>query len=385
MRRLALLVAMLVLAAACKSTSPVAGKRAVPAPSNSAVVTAPKADLPLSSVNFSCRLPVVKSVGGGDSVTYSGGFVSFPKATYTADQAGVIHTASSQPVLVTDATPVLTGLVASGDHPFYDLAQRRWVPVGPGQSAPDGAHYSYATVGQTSSIPARVHIVDVTQGTERTFDFPVPEVGAVNGVRVADFSGAGVYLIADQFEQYPAGAWLLSLESGSSRPLTQVKGVIEIRDGYAWVGRVDPRDPAPPRRSASGQWFDSISRVNLETGVETPWFYRPGASVGLAGFDGKGTPVIEIAPSANDSLDQGEMRVIVSPGAKGIAISGGGLRLQALQADGDRLWFGSDRGIYLWTAADGLRKVFAFSDAPQPPGTASPEFFPTISPAGFCR
>jgi hypothetical protein len=46
------------------------------------------------------------------------------------------------------------------------------------------------------------------------------------------------------------------------------------------------------------------------------------------------------------------------------------------QADSQgRLWFGNDRGIYVHTAAAGLRKVFAFTDANRSEA---------IIPVGFC-
>jgi len=45
-----------------------------------------------------------------------------------------------------------------------------------------------------------------------------------------------------------------------------------------------------------------------------------------------------------------------------------------VQPDGDRLWLGSDRGIYLYTLATGLAKVYAVQPRPDV----------TVYPAGFC-
>ena len=80
--------------------------------------------------------------------------------------------------------------------------------------------------------------------------------------------------------------------------------------------------------------------------------------------------------------------MIDSPSARGTLIYDGGghsgtwspgvLWLTEPQADGDRLWFGSSLGLYLYTPARGLQKVLGL---PAPlPGVDV-----TIAPAGFCR
>ena len=53
---------------------------------------------------------------------------------------------------------------------------------------------------------------------------------------------------------------------------------------------------------------------------------------------------------------------------------GGGVALTNPQGDGDHIWFGSDRGIYLYTAGGGLQKVYASQAGP----------ITAIAPAGLC-
>jgi hypothetical protein len=92
--------------------------------------------------------------------------------------------------------------------------------------------------------------------------------------------------------------------------------------------------------------------------------------------------VINIGDGPDFPAVGGEIRLLdhASSGAEdtGQFVFGGGVALSAPQADGDRLWFGSDRGIYLYTADGSLQKVFALS-ASQAGSITS------IAPAGLCR
>jgi hypothetical protein len=357
--------------------SQAAGVATTPTPAAvTSTTTAPipsPSDLPLSRLDFTCRLPIIEEIRGGVGVSYMGGFVNFPAVTFTPAADSVIHSRNAVGDFTTDATPTLFGLPQLG-HPTFDLAQRRWLPAASSQTTPDGAFYAYATIGPSTDVPATIHLVDVGRGVEKLFEFPVPSIGAPADIEVADIDSAGVYLVEGQFEQYPAGVWMLDPASGASRPLAQVTGVMAVRKGYAWVGRDDPRDPTPPSVPASVRLYDSIARVDLATGAETTWFYRPGAAVTLQGFDAQGAPVVEVVSSPFLHGGSAETRIVATPGTPGSLVLPGGLGLSAPQADGDRLWFGGTGGIYLYTPQAGLRKVF--DHGPQ---------FSLIMPAGTCR
>ena len=328
-------------------------------------------DLPLTTVDFSCRLPVSKYSGGGDNTFYSIGFIAFPTAVLSPDPNDGIHARHAQQDYATDAAPTLSGTAQVGP-PTYDLAQHRWVPVSSAQLTADGGSYAYSH-GLPNSTQIQVNVVNIATATEKVFDVSQPE-----RAQVADFGPAGVYLLLPSaLGGAGEGVWLLNPASGAVRRLGVVQQVMAVRDGYAWVGRIDPRDPNPPR-TPEGPVANSIVRVDLQSGAEIVWYYRAGASIYLRGFDSRGKPVIGVM--GQGSYDAGEIRLVEQPGSQGKVVYAGGLSLSGPQGDGDRLWFGGATGIYLYTPARGLRKVFAFSADANPP-----EIDGIHLPAGFCR
>ena len=76
-----------------------------PTPTSPPVVAG---DLPLTTVDFSCRLPVSKFSGGGDYASYSDGFIAFPTATFSTDPNGGVHSRNAQQAFATDAAPALS-------------------------------------------------------------------------------------------------------------------------------------------------------------------------------------------------------------------------------------------------------------------------------------
>jgi hypothetical protein len=372
--------------AACGSSTghaakPSASPSATPSATVTVLPTAPggNADLPVTQVGFTCRLPAVVTSGGGDFVSYSGGFIAFPAATMAQDPNGLMATGSSQQEVETRATPVLRG-VPQGGPTFYDAAVHRWLPVSAAQSSPDGSSYAYVTTGGSSS-QATFHIVNASAATQKTFAVALPNVGAANGVQVMDYDGSGVYFVVTQVEGYPVGVWRLDAGTGKVTALARVANVMAVRGGYAWGGAVDPHDASPPKVPGSRSLFNSIVQVNLSNGAQTAWFYSPGRSETLLGL-ASGRPVINIGDGPDFPAVGGEIRLLdhASSGAEdtGQFVFGGGVALSAPQADGDRLWFGSDRGIYLYTADGSLQKVYALS-ASQAGSITS------IAPAGLCR
>jgi hypothetical protein len=378
------IVAMLAVACQSGASSPataVSPVQSAPSPSPSAAtgtgspvpVPTPAPDLPLSKVDFSCRLPLVVSNGGGDFVTLTGGFVTFPQATYRADPAGVIHSEYTEQDLVTEAAPVLHGFRGV----FYDAAMKRWVPTSPGQASPDGKRYAYAISGIAGAKPTAIHIVNVSTGSERVISVATPASAAAFGVRVEDFDGSGVFVVRDQTENEAGGVWRVDAESGTVRKLADVAGVLLVRGGAAWLGSVDPRDPAPPADENGYRFFNALSRLDLATGAKVTWLYRPGEAIVLRGLDGNSRPLVSIlTPPTFDGNYGASFSIITQPGIT-VLVSPPGRWYNDPQADGGRLWFGNDRGIYLYTLQTGLRKVFAFN--------GNETQAESLSPAGFCR
>lgn len=335
----------------------------------------PVPDLPLSKISVSCRLPVVISNFGGPATT-TGGFISFPAATLKSDPTGTFQAGRTPEEFATTATPVLYGL--SG-LPLYDSSHQRWIPADVSETTAEGDFYAYGIAGNIGSGQSSIHVVDVAHATERVFTIaspPPPFAGGwPRGALVDAFEGSDVYFSYPRMEAYPEGIWRLNVSTGTVSELSPASGVMAVQSGYAWLGRVDPRDPSPPVYARGGEFFDSITRLDLATGTETVWYYAPGEVVVLRGFDGAGRPVI--GPDSTLGSPEETFRLLKTPGDTGTTIySGPRLWLSNPLADDGRLWFGSYRGIYLWTATTGLRKVFAFNSNNQP--------YPTMFPAGPC-
>jgi len=365
---------LIVLTVACSQTAPPVAVTSTPSPAQTAIANPSPSpvpgDLPLTQVSFSCRLPVVRSSYLGSSpFTYSGGFITFPAGTFAVDPAGGVSISPQGGMVVTDASPKLYNAPLQLGGPFYDRAEKRWLPASASQVSPDGAFYAYGSFDPDHGDPGRIHIVNVSTATEKVFATSAAAVD--QGFTVAEFSSAGIYLVATQVQRAPAGAWLMNPATGEIRPLAHVDSVLAIRDGNAWIRRVDPRDPSPPA-PGKGTPSDSVVQVDLATGAQTIWFYRPGSQVELQGFDSSGRPVVAVFdPSA--STIRFETRLIDGPGSPGTVLSAGQQTFSDVLGDGNRLWLSGSTGIYLYTADRGLQKVFDSNPANE--GTA---------PVGLC-
>ncbi len=362
-------VALAFVLVACSQAQPAA---AVPsgvatnhAPASSAALTSPTpslapGDLPVSSVDFSCSLPVVTRGNDGSGVTLQGGFISFPSGRLTHDPNGIMQSRYPQNDTATTATPILYGTGGA----FYDLAAKQWVPALPPQSTADGSAYAYVTPASLANV------VNVASGGVRIFD-----LHSLDRPAVEDFGARGVYLVSPSALGGPGeGVWLLDPGNGSVTQLRAVHRVWAVRDGKAWVARLDPRDKTawPAMEIAPA---DSVAQLDLATGTETEWFYRAGAYPWMIGLS-SGRPVISVVGSGG----QGEIRLLDKPGSDGELIYSGSLVFDGymgnIQGDGERTWIASAHGIYLYRPSHGFQKVFAFEGDPY---TAT-----QIQPAGFC-
>ena len=357
---------------ACGPSNQPAAHAGSPSPLGSVATTpvaaspsaAPNASLPVTGVNFSCRLPVTIQAGAGDGITLQGGFVTFPAASLAMDTAGTMNSRYPEDGFVTTASPALVG---SGGYGFFDRGQSRWVPVPPSQASADGRAYAYVSTDWKTNL-SKLFVVTVTSGQSRSFDVPTPQ-----SPFVMDYGTAGVYLSAGSAMGGPAlGVWLVDPATGNIKALRTADWVWAVRDGYAWVGRFDSRDQTvwPPMEIAR---LNSLIRIDLATGAETTWFYAPGRYPWMIGLASGGRPLVVLGgPNGN------ELRLLNEPGLPGQVIhTGNDITFDTPQADGDRIWFGGATGIYLYTPAAGLQRVFAYN--------ADPTTAPYIHPAGFCE
>jgi hypothetical protein len=364
MRRPLAIVGLLFLACGPSQATAVAS----PSPS---VISTPGAgpsaipDLPVTAAGFSCRLPVVTSTGASPAMTLQGGFITFPAAKVVEDTAGTMYSRIDEGDFATTAAPVLAG---DGVVPFYDQARSRWVPARASQTLADGSGYAYVTRNQQTGV-FTAHVTDVASGSSQAFTLTSP-----SDPEVADYGPAGVYIVSASGLGGPGeGVWLLDPKTGAIKQLGQIHRVWAVRDGYAWVARLDPRDQTawPPSELAPA---NSLVRIDLATGAETIWFYKAGSYPWLLGLDSNDRPVVLLGVSPEGN----EIRLIDQPGSSGVLVySGDTSELDYVQGDGDRLWFGSARGIYVYSPNAGFQKVFAYD--------ANPASSDRIEPSGFCR
>ena len=117
--------------------------------------------LPITTVAFSCRLPVFVDRGPGQP----GAFIDFPSGTVTPDPAAAAGGSITHP-----------GRELVGDFyiHYYDRAFSQWLPVSRRDVSPDGAHYAYTdrAVSDPQNPPTRatLHVVDVKTGVDAAFD-----------------------------------------------------------------------------------------------------------------------------------------------------------------------------------------------------------------------
>src|SRR5258708_28412258 len=141
--------ALIVLPPACSPVAqPHAGKSTPsPSPSRNPI----PGDLPLSSVSFTCRLPIFNS---HDPSAVKNAFISFPSRSVTIDPSG------------------------NGGF-FFDRAFSKWLPVRREAVSPDGTHYASVLPDLKQGVSI-VQIVDVASGREaglpdhRAADFGTP-------------------------------------------------------------------------------------------------------------------------------------------------------------------------------------------------------------------
>src|SRR5258708_15661874 len=127
--------ALIVLTLACSPVAqPTAGKSTpIPSPSRNPI----PGDLPLSSVSFTCRLPIFNSL---DPSAVKNAFISFPSRSVTIDPSG------------------------NGGF-FFDRAFSKWLPVRREAVSPDGTHYA-SVLPDLKQWRAIIQIVYVASGRE---------------------------------------------------------------------------------------------------------------------------------------------------------------------------------------------------------------------------
>lgn len=281
----------------------------------------------MSTVNFSCRLPIWTS-------NTKGAFVRFPADTASPD-------------------PHARGTVGSAWGLYYDRAFSRWLPVPRQSVSPDGKHYAYGVPAPDQKKVATMHVVDVATGADHVFATPSTDWFIPYGV--LDYTSEGIYLVTNY--EISHGLALMNPQTGV------IKAVADLPDIQAsggnktfWVGTVNPADPHP--NGGIGVQPNQIDRFNLGDRTRVEWFYRAGTSPQVIGSDTQGRPFVW-APNGRNGIVDGdygaELLLLRSPQSQQ-SIFKGSAQLFASSSivsltDSHGTWFGTSHGIYLYTGA----------------------------------
>lgn len=357
-----LLVVVLVVLSACgpvAKTSPASSPVASPTAASSSATAAPSAG---SSLDFACRLPLAHFEGAPDysSGTLKAGFVTFPGAGLTIDPAGAFEATASNVLVKSVAKPYLYG-----DFGVATFTRRhdRWLPANVAAVSPDSSRYAYAEAYADANGPrSRIHVVDVASAADRV-------VYDSDYYGVMSYESDGIYLFLVGYADAPnRGLWRLDPQA---RSLTQVASqnltVSYVGGGAAWYSDLAPGDQPPPNLTnpmARAFFRDRVVRLDLKSSVVSPWFRRPGNEVLTIGVDGLGHPLVSVSPptdagtSPSDELwlittpDKGT-KIYAGPGSNSPDFVGFGTPL----ADTHGLWFGSRKGVFLYTPDAKFQRV----------------------------
>lgn len=190
------------------------------------------------------------------------GFVRLPGGTLTEDPAG-------------------TAAAAVRSQVFYDLAARRWVPVGREAVSPDGSKFAFV------DSATGLHLVTASSGSDRL-------LLADGGWAVVEFGSDALYLAkAEPFQSAFAGSGIalkgLYREPMTGGPprrlLSSDVAYFTIARGYGWALAVQGPE-TPPRQ---------LVRIDLQSGASDVWYTAPDASgIGQLAVDGTGGPIVAL-------------------------------------------------------------------------------------------
>src|SRR5712691_574172 len=332
--RLTSSVFALLFLAACGQVSAGAGRPSPspPSPSVSEVVSPtptsapspPVSRVPVTDLNFSCRLPFIRDVGAGH---WQDGFLDLPSRAFSADPS-----APPQPG-------------------YYDRAVSRWLPVGRQAVAPDGWHYAFTAGGNPSTTPGppRLHIVDAATGGDKVIDLGLPEQLPYG---VVDYAADGIYVESNSEGVVLNGLWRVDPASGRVTDLDKQEHFVDDGTGHAWVSVFDSRDPHPAHSAMTGEPLpNEVVRRDLKTGSVEVWFYHPGFNVALVGAFVGGGLLVWVEPNSGPH----EYWLVTVPDTSRliayIEYGGGSM------ADTHGIWMGSNNGLYLFTREGGVARV----------------------------
>jgi hypothetical protein len=317
------------------------------------------------SAGFACRLPLANfenGPGGYPTGTLKPGFVTFPGAVFALDPNGAFETITTNgwDKVKSVAKPYLYG---GPGVATYTRRFGRWLPASVAAVSPDSSHYAYAESYSDANGPrSRIHVVDVASAADRV----VYDQGFY---AVIDYEPDGIYLFAVGYADAPnSGLWRLDPQARSLTKIgSQNLTVDYVGGGGAWYSDLAPGDQPPSSLTnpmARAFFKDRVLRLDLKTGVAAPWFRQPGIDVRAIGVDGLGHAIVTGSPPTDAATSTSEdVWLITAPGVARQIYSGPGsdspdfVGFSTPLADSHGVWFGSKKGVYLYTPDGTLKKV----------------------------
>jgi hypothetical protein len=234
----------------------------------------PTAAVSTSTTALTCRLPVTWQVTDGQAVATKRGFLSFRDKTVVEDQ-------SAPPGSV-----------------FYDRAFAKWLPVPRTAVSVDGKQFAYGEGNAYQNTGGKLHVVDVATGQDTVI------YSGSTVYNVVDFAAEGIYITGPAPEGYPRGLWLERPTGGSPQLISAGIVAPAVGAGAAWGLNFNNADPSPGPGGIEGP-FNEVVRIDLSTGSTTTWFYRPGSTLEVLGFDRRGELFINAAFAGTSSDGSG--------------------------------------------------------------------------------
>ena len=312
---------------------------------------------------LACRLPLVHVEGASDpsTGTLKAGFVTFPGTTMAIDPNGAFGELAANGLVKSVAQPYLYGVPGVAT---FTRRYGRWLPASVAAVSPDSSHYAYSESYADANGPrSKIHIVDVASAADRV----VYDQGFY---AVIGYEPEGIYVFAVGYADGPnSGLWRLDPQGGSLHQVVLQNRTIDyVGGGAAWYGDLAPGDQPPPsydNNSMARAFFkDRVVRLDLKTGVVSPWFRRPGKEVRAIGVDGQGHPIVTVSlPTSGATSAAEELWLVTEPEVGKQIYSGPGSNSSDFVAfgtplgDSHGLWFGSTKGVFLLTLDDKLQKV----------------------------
>ena len=345
-----LLLVGLVVVSACGPASKAGPAGGPSSPSSLATASATAGNSP---GGLACRLPLADFEQSADysSGTLKAGFVTFPGGAFTRDSNGAFETAGDNGLVKSVARPYLYG---GPGVATFTRRYGRWLPASVAAVSPDSSHYAYSQSYNDASGPrSRIHVVDVATATDRV----VYDQGFY---AVIDYEPEGIYLFAVGYADAPnSGLWRLDTQARSLQQIVSQQTVDYVGGGASWYGDLAPGDQPPASLSnplARAFFKDRLLRLDLKTHAVSPWFRRPGKEVRAIGVDGLGHPIVTVSSPTDAGTSTSEElwlvtgpelgnQIYAGPGSNSPGFVGFGTPL----ADSQRLWFGSKKGVYLYT------------------------------------